>query len=106
MLRFLPGLVNVARGEMGFAGVPPRSKEEVAAQAGWGTSRPDLHSPQQVGQTFQSARPDAWQCHKRKLESSRYSGGQMGRRPEFCDQPAPLRAAYSNTIASMFAGLL
>ena len=31
LFRFLPGLVNVARGELAFVGLPPRSKEEIAA---------------------------------------------------------------------------
>lgn len=30
LLRFLPALVNVVRGEIGFVGVPPRTREEVA----------------------------------------------------------------------------
>lgn len=31
MFRFLPALLNVARGQMRFVGVPPRSKEEIKA---------------------------------------------------------------------------
>lgn len=31
LLRVLPALVNIARGELGFAGVPPRSREEIQA---------------------------------------------------------------------------
>jgi lipopolysaccharide/colanic/teichoic acid biosynthesis glycosyltransferase len=29
LFRFLPGLLHVARGQLGFVGVPPRSREEI-----------------------------------------------------------------------------
>jgi NDP-sugar pyrophosphorylase family protein len=46
LLRFLPALGNVGRGEIGFAGLPPRTREEVADLPGdW----KDFYIPSQVG---------------------------------------------------------